>query len=310
MSVDIRDAVFDEVFNIARQDQSVVFLTADMDAFSLEKFRSEIPERYFNIGVAEQAMISIAAGLALSGKRVFIYAMVPFITARCFEHIKVDLCSMNLPVTLIGAGAGFSFDRDGPTHHGVTDVGIMRMLPELTILNPSDATSATAAVNFAHDLASPCYIRLDKGVMPDVHSKENFARGLEKLKDGSDLVMFATGTIVHLAIEVSTMLKEKSISVSVVDIVRLKPVNRAALLAEIETHDKVVVLEELVPSGGLGTIVSELLAEESIAKPLKRFSLRDEQTFQYDDRSHLLMGHGLDKHSLARELEAWSFCRQ
>jgi len=114
MNTDIRDSFFDQVISIAEADESVIFLTADMDAWSLKNFRSSMPDRFINVGIAEQNMISLASGLSFSGKKVFVFAISPFVSQRCHEQVKLDLCSMNTPVVMIGAGPGLSYGSDGP----------------------------------------------------------------------------------------------------------------------------------------------------------------------------------------------------
>ena len=142
--IDIRDAFFDELYEIAKEDKEVLFLTADMGALSLEKFKRDLPSQYINVGIAEQNMISVAAGLTLGGKKVFVYAIAPFITQRCYEQIKIDLACMRLSVTIIGAGAGIAYNSDGFTHHATQDIAIMRALPGMIILNPADSVTAAA----------------------------------------------------------------------------------------------------------------------------------------------------------------------
>lgn len=164
--INIRDAFFDEVYTIAGGDKSVIFLTADMDAHSLGKFRKDLPSQYFNVGVAEQNMVSVAAGLALGGKKVFIYSVASFVTQRCYEQVKVDLCGMHLPVTLIGSGPGITYSSDGPTHHAVQDIANMRALPGITILSPADSSTAAAAARLAYRDKGTVYVRLDKGKLP------------------------------------------------------------------------------------------------------------------------------------------------
>ena len=165
-NIDIRDAFFDEIYDIASRDRDVIFITADTDAFSLRRYKKDFPDQFINVGVAEQNMVAVSAGLALSGKKVFIYAIIPFITIRCCEHIKVNICSMNLPVAIIGAGAGLSFGNDGPTHHAMQDIAVMRILPEITILNPCDGPSAAACARIAYESNTPVYVRIDKGEFP------------------------------------------------------------------------------------------------------------------------------------------------
>ena len=169
--VDMRDAFFDKLYDIAAKDKKVIFLTADMGAFSLERFKKNLKPQYFNVGVAEQNMVSVAAGLALSGKNVFIYSIVPFVTQRCYEQIKVDLSLMNLPVTIIGSGPGFSYNSDGPTHHALQDLAIIRALPNMTILSPSDSDMAEAFAMLSYKNKGPTYVRLDKGKYSSLYSK-------------------------------------------------------------------------------------------------------------------------------------------
>jgi len=148
-SNDIRDAYFDTILEEVRLNKDILVLSADMDAFSLRVFEKEFPSQYLNVGVSEQNMINVAAGLALSGKIVFCYSIAAFATMRCLEQIKVNICSMNLPVTIVGAGAGFSFGYDGPTHHGHQDLSSMRLLPEMRIIELSSNDLAVKAVEYS-----------------------------------------------------------------------------------------------------------------------------------------------------------------
>ena len=163
--MDIRDAFFEELYIIAQEDKSVVFLTADMGAWGLTKFREDMPDRFFNVGVAEQNLINVSAGLTLAGKNVFAYAIAPFITYRCYEQIKVNLCDNKLPVTIIGAGSGLTYKTDGPTHHCVFDIPIMRVLP-VTILTPHNEDEARQSVRMGYENAMPTYVRLGRGEFP------------------------------------------------------------------------------------------------------------------------------------------------
>lgn len=304
---DIRDAFFDEVYAIAGRDTNVVFITADADAFSLKKYQKDFPSRFINAGVAEQNMITVAAGLALSGKKVFIYALIPFIALRCYEQIKVNICSMNLAIVLIGAGAGLSFGNDGPTHHAVCDVAVMRTLPEMSILNPSDGVTASAAARLAHEASGPVYVRLDKGVQPALYTTgSDFSQGFSVLRQGADIVILATGLMVHRALEVAHELSRRRIEAGVVDLYRIKPVDEKGLSGILKNYKKIVTLEENSIIGGIGSLVSEILADNRIFLPLKRVALRDEQCFSYGDRDWLHRACGIDKASVLEKIIAWS----
>lgn len=306
-SVDIRDAFFDELYAIARDDANVIFLTADMGAHSLARFKRELPRQYINVGIAEQGMVSIAAGLALGGKKVFIYTIIPFATMRCYEQVKIDICSMNLPVTIVGVGAGLTYGSDGPTHHATGDIAIMRALPEITILNTSDWISAQAFARLAYRNPSPIYIRIDKGILPVIYQerKENFSPGLALLKPGSDLTIIASGIMVYRALEASRILGSRLLSVGVIDLYRIKPLNKKYLLRLIGKNKLIVTLEENMLCGGIGSAVSEAISDSGKSILLKRMALPDEHCFKCGDRECLHALYKLDSASIVNNILSW-----
>lgn len=306
--IDMRDAFFDEVYNIAKKDRNVIFLTADMGAFSLGRFKKDLPGQYINAGVAEQNMISIAAGLTLGGKRVFAYGIAPFVTMRCYEQIKVDLCCMNLPVTIVSVGSGFTYGSDGPTHHATHDIAVMRTLPEITILNPSDPIMASACARISYGNSGPKYVRVERGKLPLLYSGQNeeFANGLSVLKEGSDMIIIATGIMVHKALEAADKLSKNSIYAGVVDLYRIKPVNAEMLLEVISRYKKIVTLEENSLLGGIGSIVSELLSDYSVNIPLKRIAAKDFHCYDYGDRDWINSRLGLDTDGIVGSILNWN----
>ncbi len=158
--MDIRDAFFEELCNIARKDRNVIILTGDMGAYKLEEFRKEKTGQVINVGIAEQNLINVATGLALGGKKVFCYGIAAFIIQRCYEQIKVNLCDMNLPVTLIGYGAGNYYERDGATHCILFDIDIMRVLPNMRIVTLDDPDSGKKVAQLGYESKTPLYIRI------------------------------------------------------------------------------------------------------------------------------------------------------
>jgi len=300
---DLRDAFFDELYNLAKNDPQIMFLTADMGAFGLVKFKQDFPNQYINVGIAEQNMVSIAAGLALAGKKVFIYTIIPFITQRCYEQINVDLCGMNLPVTIVGVGPGFTYASDGPTHHATQDIAIMRALPEITILNPSDAASVTAFVYIAYKNSGPTYIRLDKGKVPEIYKKtNNFSDGLTELSQGKELTIIATGNMVRRALEVAEELKKRNISIGVVDLYRIKPLNEEKILGIIDNSKRLVTLEENNIVGGIGSAISEILSDNGKNIPLKRMAIPDEHCFKSGTRESLQAFYNLDINGIIKNI--------
>jgi transketolase len=303
---DIRDAFFDALYDIAREDRQVIFLTADMGARSLERFRKDLPKQYMNVGVAEQNMVSVAAGLALAGKRVFIYAIAPFATQRCYEQIKVDLSGMGLPVTIIGAGPGIAYHSDGPTHHAVLDIAIMRALPGMVILNPSDAFMASRTASLCCQSGNPVYVRLDKGKLPPLYSPGDlFSEGLSLIQEGGDLLIVSTGAMVHKALRVAEKLKSGGIEAAVMDVYRLKPIDEPLFLHYADRWGKMVTLEEHSLMGGLGSIVSEILADHGERVAVKRFGIRDMPCEGYGDREWMHTRYGLDDRTLIESISAW-----
>lgn len=300
-----RDVFFNELYELAARERNIMLLSDDFGAPSLEKFKADLPGQYVMIGIAEQNMVSVAAGLALGGKTVFMYAIAPFLSLRCYEQFKLDLCCMGLPVTAVAVGAGYSYSTAGPTHHAVEDVSIMRALPGLTIYNVSDGVMAAAAAGIACDTPGPKYMRFDRDKLPLLYSEKgaDFSAGLARLKPGRDLDIVATGMMVQRALKVAEQLARQGIDAGVVDLYRLKPVNEKLLLDMV--HGPVVTLEEGLIIGGLGSIVAEVLADNGRQLRLKRIGTPDQFCFRYGGREAVHTGLSLDADSVTRSILEW-----
>jgi transketolase len=270
MPVDMRDAVFDEVYNLARNDAAVIFLTADLGAFSLVKFRSSLPKQFINMGIAEQNMIAVAAGLALAGKKVFIYSIIPFVTMRCLEQIKVCLVDMNLQVCILGGGAGFTYGSDGPTHHAIQDIGIIRALGSIAIYNPCDQVTAVQSVQTACSSKGPSYIRIENGVYNDIYTDvREVESGLKRVASGTDLYIVTTGAMTHRVLKAAG--RELGRTVGVIDVCRIDKLSPCILKCLLGDVRNILTIEEHYIHGGLGTLVEESLSAEKflikIGKP-------------------------------------------
>ena len=243
-----RDTFFNSLFELAKEDSRIIVITADCGAPSLDQWREELPCQFINVGIAEQQMIALAAGLALEGKRPYCYAIAPFATLRCYEFIKVDICLMNLPVVIVGVGAGLSYSEAGPTHHATEDIAIMRALPNMRILSISDNEGAQAAALCESE--TPLYIRLDRG-------DGKFAPHIIcKSKNSPDNVWYPLW---------------------------LKPFD----LAIPTDTEQIITVEEHLLAGGLGSIVAEYLADNNINIPLKRIGINDEYFYKYGEREDI-----------------------
>lgn len=301
--LDIRDVFFDRLYELGSKNPNIMILSADMDAFSLRKFAEDFPNQYLNVGVSEQNMINIASGLALSGKIVFCYSIAAFATLRCLEQIKVNICSMNLPVTIVGAGAGFSFGYDGPTHHGHQDVSSMRLMPEMSILELSSADAAKNAVDYAIESRSPCYIRLDKGPFPDwSDNKTDFSKGYRILRPLTDVNFVSNGFILREALTAADSLKYNGINVGVIDLFRFKPFPDIFLNEVLKFSQKVISIEESCKTGGLGTALSEVIAQNDVNCSLKVIGAPDIQFIEYGERGWFHEKYGLSGRSLLDQI--------
>lgn len=307
MNMSQRDTFWNNVYKIAREDKDVVVVSADMGAPALDIFRQDLAHQFINVGIAEQQAILLSAGMALEGKKVYAYAIAPFITLRCFEQIKLELGAMNLAVKLVGVGAGFSYDDSGPTHHAVEDISLLRTVPYMNIHNITDNTMAAAMAGISYQSDCPCYIRLDREELPDIYdSQADFSRGICKIKSGEDLVIIGTGNMVHQALKISEALRERSVSAGVIDLHTL-PINEEALLKDLGPLQRIVTLEEHTLPGGVGGAVCECLCDNGVNVGLKRFGLnfREGYCYQYGGRSNIQSHCGLDSQSVSLSILQW-----
>jgi transketolase len=303
MSIDktksMRDAFFGTVYDLAKEDEDIVVVSADMGAPSLDRFREDFPKRFFNVGIAEQNMIAIASGLASEGKKVYTYAIAPFITSRCYEFTKLNAGLMKFPIKLVGVGAGFSYDDSGPTHHTTEDISIMRTIPHLEIYSPSDSLSAIEFAKMMNGSANPSYIRLDRKILLQIHEEgEEFEKGFKEINHGRNLAILTTGNMVHTALEVN---KKTSEEIGIIELFKIKPINPE--IKELLTQYKQVVsLEEHLLNGGLGSIISELITDNNLPVKLKRIGLTD-FIYAYGGRENIQKICGINTDSVLAEIK-------
>jgi len=303
----MRNSFADVIFELGQTDPRICALVADISpAGSMVKFREQFPERFINTGVAEQSMIGIAAGLALRGMRPFCYTIATFSLYRPFEMIRVDLCYQNLPVTVIGMGAGVIYSTLGSTHHTMEDIAVASALPNMTVLAPCDPEEMRLATRWcATRSTGPVYMRLGKAGEPNLtaNALDSFEIGnLRHLKKGSDVAIISYGITVSMAIEIATELEANGKSVSILCCHTIKPLDVVGIENVLATHTQVVVLEEHVPHGGLGARVKGIAWDMGAKCKLKCFSLKDEFIHKYGTHSDLLAAHGLDVKSVLQSL--------
>ena len=297
---DMRDAMFEELYKNALKDKDVILLLGDQNAGTFKKFRENIPEQIINVGPSEQNLIGIAAGLAICGKKVFVHGISPFITLRCFEQISLDLGLRNLPVTIIGIGAGFSYSHEGPTHHSIQDFGIFKTIPNMSIYNVADTICLAELSNILYNSPQLSYIKFDHQSLPLIYDKieHDFTKGLAKLKEGKDTMIIATGNMVHKALEIT-----KDTDIGVIDLYRIAPLNKKLLLNYLEGIKNVITIEEHLECGGIGSSVADFICDNNLSIKFKRFGLKN-YIQEYGKRDYIAKLNGLDIDTLKNGIKS------
>lgn len=300
----MRTAFLNTLTDLMRKDKDIITITADMGFSVFEDVQKEFPTRFINTGVAEQSSIGIATGLALSGFKVYFYAQAPFATMRCFEQIRLDVAFNKVSVKIVGVASGFHSNQLGVSHFALEDVALMRLLPNMTIFTPGDPVEATWATNEAYKIDGPTYIRLTKSGSPIVHSqKTNFKVGKGViLKQGKDACILVSGNLLPLAIEIHEFLLKKNISITIVSMPTVKPIDDKLILQLAKNTKNIFTLEEHSILGGLGSIVAEILASNGTSTMLNRLGAPDKFTNITGSHEYLLSKNELSIKSLVRKI--------
>jgi transketolase len=238
--------------------------------------------------------------MAKEGKKVFIYSIASFVTLRCYEQLKLDLCAMQIPATILAGGVGYSYSFDGPTHHATEDISVLRALGSMNIYSPSDNSIVEKLVDLSVTEKELSYIRFEKGSFQRLYPSRAvpWSQGAAVLREGSDGVIFSTGIMTHRALEVAEILKNEGIQCKVVDIFRIKPFPQEFIVSVAKNAPFCISLEEHAMNGGLGSILSETFTDNSIFISLRRCGIKEELLYAYGDREKLQVDNGLDLDSL------------
>lgn len=285
-------------------DERIVVLDADLSkSTKTDSFKKVYPERFINCGIAEGNMMATAAGMATCGKVVFASSFAMFAAGRAFEQIRNSIGYPHLNVKIGATHAGISVGEDGATHQCLEDLGLMRTIPGMVIINPADATEARLAVKAAIDYDGPVYLRFGRLAVPTVFGddyKFEIGKGVE-LEEGSDVTLVATGLMVPEAIEARKILAEKGISARVINIATIKPIDKDIIVKAAKETGAIVTAEEHNINGGLGSAVAEVLCENSPV-PMERVGTKD--VFGRSGKpADLLAMYGLDAKSIAEAAE-------
>ena len=264
---------------LAETNPKVLMLTADLCFFSgLERFRSAHPDKLYNLGIAEQNMIGVAAGLAKEGFIPFANTYASFCASRCADQVRVNMSYMNLPIKLIGLTAGYGAGILGATHVSIEDISLMRALPNITVISPADCTEIIKAILAAAKTPDPTYIRLTGPMNTPIVYKEDYDFEIGKaikIQDGEDVCFIATGSMVFQTMQTAKLLEAEGISCSVINMHTIKPLDKEAIFEANEKHKLIVTAEEHSVVGGLYGAVAETLCQKGSHKPVLPIGIND-----------------------------------
>lgn len=297
----MQSAYIKVIYELLQKDKRVISLLSDSGGDYDTMMAREMPDQCYNLGIAENNQVGIAAGMALQGLIPFVYAPGNFLAYRSYEFIRNDVCYQNQNVKFIAMGSGTVFSTMGPSHHSTEDLSCLRALPNLTILSPATPKEAAACVQTAYEIQGPVYIRLGKGGEPEFFD-DNYRFQLGKavrMTEGSNVAVFTTGAILCEVMEAERLLREQGIGAAVFNMPSIKPLDEEAILEAGKDFHHVVTVEEHNIYGGLGGAVAEVLAESGTGTKLKRIGLRDCFAKGYGTQADVRKNNGLDAQAIA-----------
>lgn len=289
----MRNAFADEILNLALLDPRIVVLSGDIGNRLFDKFKAAMPTRFYNCGVAEANMISLAAGLASSGLRPVCYTITPFVTTRCLEQIKLDVCYHEMPVTIVGTGSGLSYAALGSTHHSFEDIAIMRALPGMRVLAPADPAELRRLLRESLSQSCPSYLRIGKKGEPDLTSgKQSDPGRWQHLHEGHDATILSCGTILSEALPAVESLSASGINVGLWNCAYVKPLDLVAL--DSLPRSLVFSIEEHSVLGGFGSAVAEVFCSSPMPRRLHRIGIPDRFLHDTGEQHESRIHCGLD----------------
>ena len=292
----MRDAFLDELTKIAKKDPTVFLITGDLGFGVLENFAKELPDQFLNVGVAEQNMTMVAAGMAMQGKKVFTYSIGNFPTLRCLEQIRNDICYHDLDVTIVSIGGGFSYGQLGMSHHATEDLSIMRAIPNLIVTAPGTKDEVRKITHSLYRTKSPSYIRLDKSAADINSMKDQFTLGRASLvREGNFITLISCGGILEEALKASEVLDKEGVNCRVLSMHTLKPLDGNAISKAVLETGGIITIEENSTLGGLGGAISEYCLESgNIPKFFLRIGLDDQYSAVVGDQHYLRSFYSMD----------------
>ncbi|MEM4663070.1 MAG: transketolase C-terminal domain-containing protein [Candidatus Diapherotrites archaeon] len=291
---------------LSQSRKDIVVIDADLaESTRSIMFRKHAPDRFFYAGICEQNAVGLAAGLALSGKTVFVSSFAIFLTGRAWEIIRQSVCYNNVLVKIVGSHAGILTGKDGPTAQATEDIAIMRVLPRMNIIVPTDSVEAEHATIFLADFKEPCYLRTNREATPVIFAEQSYEFDFGKaslLCEGNDATIIACGALVPIAIEASRELAKEGFGLRVINMHTIKPIDRKAIIKAAKETNAIITAEDHQIIGGLGSAVAEVLAEEKICVPFERIGLNGFS--ESGSPKDLYEKYGLSKENIMKKVRA------
>lgn len=301
----MRDAFAGQLLELISNDESVILLTGDLGFGVFDEIAKKFPSNFVNIGVAEQNMASIAAGLAMQGFKVFIYSIANFSTFRCLEQIRNDISYHDLNVTIVSVGGGFSYGSLGMSHHATEDISIMRSMPGMEVCVPATKKNAIEATKYFVNSTKPGYLRIDKSDYVPENNESNFEFGrAEVIKDGKDITIIASGGILEEAMKAAKILEDDDIQCRVLNMHSIKPLDCKSIKKASEETGGIIALEEHTVIGGLGSAISEYCLQNSVRPNFFiSMGLKDIFSSVVGDQKYLRKTYDIDCQAIVAEVK-------
>ena len=294
-----RDVIIDEIYDMARDDKDIYFLSADFGAPSLDRFREDLADQFLHVGISEQNMIDMAAGMALSGKKVYVYAMGPFITLRCLEQLKVSLAQMNLPVTVISVGLGLGYADAGPTHYATEALACLRSIVNCEVYTPSDTSTVVMLARLTDHKPAFRVLRLDRNSMKRIYDSDvSIEQGVHEIHSGERVGVFSCGYVLQ-RMWMSWAAMCDGANVGLVDVFCNKPINLEGIRPLLEKYESIITVEEQCLTGGFGSAILEAISDLGMNNSVKRLGLAERYYFENKGRDGLLDTFGLSNKTIS-----------
>jgi len=303
----MRNTFAKTIYQIALKDKNVVLLSGDIGNKMFDQFKKDCPKQFINCGIAEANMMSVAAGMALCNLRPIIYTITPFTTIRCLEQIKIGVAYHKAPVVIVGTGSGLSYSELGPTHHSLDDIAILKTVPEINILAPSDSIELEKFLREAVKSELPTYIRIGKKGEPNLHSlANNIAIGKANfLKEGKDFIILGIGPILSEALEAANLLNKHGLDVAVASMGSVRPLDSNFLIKiKNQKFNKWITLEEHYSNGGLGSTIMEWIFQQKLSNKVELTKLGVPNTFinELGNQKYIRRKLGIDSEGIKNKI--------